>query len=465
MKLNKKLSKKKSVPKLLYIILGILIGVVIIGLSSFFIVKNVSKANKNNSLKEFYGLEFNDATYKYDGKNKKIYVENQPEFSTISYSCTLDDGTIVYKNYFSEPGVYKIDATIEKENYRTTTISATLRILKAYKINFHLNETTIIPLEVFEGENLKTSLIPSVEPKTGKVGKWSINSFQNIQSNMDVYPIYEDALYSITYFLDGGEIMEEYTRSFYALEIAQNPIELPIPSKEGYYFDGWYSDSSFKNAIDCINIPMSYVLYAKWKKDELALKYEIIGDHAVVLGIDEEYEESHNSIVIPDLYENYPVTEIAANAFAFVSDLLYVTIGNNVKKIGDNAFKSCGKLLKVTMSESVEEIGSYCFAYCFNLEKIDLPNSIVQISEGMFKYCQSLKQILLPESICMICDQAFTNCSKLEYILYLESKDSFRLISIECELNYIVCFYSEELSYDGENHYWCYNQDGLIIIK
>ena len=465
MKLTKKLSKKKQPPKLLFIVLGILVGVVVIGLSSFFIVNKVSKINESNSLKEFYGLEFNDATYKYDGKNKKIYVENQPEFSTISYSCTLDDGTTVHKNYFSEPGTYKIDATVEKENYHTITISATLRILKAYKINFHLNESTVIPLEVFEGESLKSSLIPSIEPKSGKTGRWSITNFTNIQSDMEVYPIYEDALYSIVYFLDGGKITEEYTKNFYALEIQNSTIELPIPTKEGYYFAGWYSDSSFKNVVDCINLPMNYVLYAKWKKDELALKYEIVGDHAVVLGIDDEYEDSHNSIVIPDLYENYPVTEIASNAFAFVSDLLYVTIGNNVQKIGDNAFKSCGKLIRVTMTDSVEEIGNNCFANCFNLEQIELSCSITKISEGMFKYCQSLKQIVLPESIYAIYDKAFDNCSNLEYILYRESKNSFDLISIECELNTIVCFYSEELTFDGENHYWFYNQDGLIIIK
>lgn len=465
MKLKKNLSIKKKFPKSLFIVLGIIIGVFIIGLSSLFIVKKVSETKNNNSLKEFYGLEFNDATYKYDGKNKKIYIENQPEFSTVSYSCVLEDGSLVYKNYFSEPGVYKIDATIQKENYRTTTISATLKILKAYKINFHLNETTIIPLEVYEGENLNSSLIPSIEPKTGKIGKWSITNFKNIQSDMEVYPIYEDALYSITYYLDGGVISEEYIKNFYALELENSSIELPIPTKEGYYFAGWYSDSSFYNSVDCINIPMNYVLYAKWKKEELALKYKIIDNHAIVLGLDDEYEGSHNSIVIPDLYENYPVTEIAPDAFSFISDLLYVTIGNNVKVIGKNAFKSCGKLIKVTMSDSVEEIGDYCFSYCFNLEQIELSNSLMQISEGMFKYCQSLEQILLPECICIICDKAFDNCSKLRYILYKDSIDSFRMIYVECELNQIVCFYSEDLYYDGENHYWCYNQDGLIIIK
>lgn len=48
-------------------------------------------------------------------------------------------------------------------------------------------------------------------------------------------------------------------------------IILKTPTKEGYEFDGWYTDSELHNRIETITATDSqgYVLYAKWSKKEI----------------------------------------------------------------------------------------------------------------------------------------------------------------------------------------------------
>lgn len=464
MRIGKTIPKNRSL-KTLFIIFGIIVAVLAIVLSTFLIIRGIVENHKENSLLKFYGIEFNDATYRYDGRNKKIYIENQPEFSTVTYSCTLDDGTIVNRNYFSEPGTYKIDAKVEKENYKTVTVSATLKIVRAFKINFHINKSTIIPLEVFEGEKLDYSLIPDLERVPGKNARWSVSDFDNITKDIDVYPIYEDVLYRVTYVLNGGTIDGNYIESFYANELEFGPLSLPIPIREGYYFDGWYIDDSYEYVVDCISFAIDYVLYAHWKKEDNSLEFRIINDHAVVVGIDKDYDGNCNSIIIPDEYNGYKVTEILPNAFAFNSDILYVTIGANVWKIGDNAFKSCGKLRKVEMSDNVEETGNNCFANCFTLESVKLSENISVISEKMFNYCESLQEIILPAGVNTICEGAFANCRKLERILYEGRSADFERLTILDESDIIIYIYEEDFDYSSDEKYWCYNENGEIVTN
>lgn len=76
--------------------------------------------------------------------------------------------------------------------------------------------------------------------------------------------------YDISYVLKGGKLsgkkVEKYDGTI--------SIRLPEAVKKGYVFDGWYTDSSYKNKISVITSGMSgdKKLYAKWTKVKRASK-------------------------------------------------------------------------------------------------------------------------------------------------------------------------------------------------
>ena len=178
-------------------------------------------------------------------------------------------------------------------------------------------------------------------------------------------------------------------------------------------------------------------------------------------------------IVIPNIYNNLPVTEIKREAFAECSDLTSVSIPENITRIGNRAFYNCKMLnkiyfkavnlsnvgnevfgyagksgdgialvigsnvvkipsylftdydlnvsrvpnitsLKFERGSLCESIESLAFIYC-NLADITLPNSLTSIGDQAF-YSAGFKSITRPDSVTSIGERAFYNCGKLEDI-------------------------------------------------
>jgi len=66
-------------------------------------------------------------------------------------------------------------------------------------------------------------------------------------------------------------------------------------------------------------------------------------------------------LVIPDLYNNLPVTSIERSAFSDCSSLTRVTIPDSVTRIGSFAFFSCDNLTRVDIPDGVASIGDCAF--------------------------------------------------------------------------------------------------------
>ncbi|MBQ7353780.1 MAG: InlB B-repeat-containing protein, partial [Clostridia bacterium] len=94
-------------------------------------------------------------------------------------------------------------------------------------------------------------------------------------SSYTLYAIWEVETYNITYELNGGTNNTE-NQSTYTVE---QSVSLKNPSKAGYTFAGWYSDSSFNNKVTEITLGTTgnKTFYAKWEAIEYDITYELNG--------------------------------------------------------------------------------------------------------------------------------------------------------------------------------------------
>ena len=105
--------------------------------------------------------------------------------------------------------------------------------------------------------------------------------------------------------------------------------------------------------------------------------------------------------------------DILDGAFYNCSDLMSITIPNNITCIGNSAFYGCTLLTNVAIPDSVTHIGYSAFSGCAKLTSVIIPNSVTNIGSGAFFGCTSLTNIIIPNSVTTIDGNAFGNCKSL----------------------------------------------------
>ena len=90
-----------------------------------------------------------------------------------------------------------------------------------------------------------------------------------------LYAQWELIPYKITYVLNGGTNNKENPNTY---NVNMGKIYFEEPTRSGYIFDGWYTDSAFKNEVTRIDSGYGgdITLYAKWIADKTSkVKYTI----------------------------------------------------------------------------------------------------------------------------------------------------------------------------------------------
>lgn len=163
-------------------------------------------------------------------------------------------------------------------------------------------------------------------------------------------------------------------------------------------------------------------------------------------------------IIIPETYENLPVTSISFNAFYECAGLTSITIPNSVTSIGNLAFYGCTGLTSIIIPDSVTSISGSAFSGCSSLTGVyitdiaawchisfginplyyahnlylngelvtDLviPNGVTSIGISAFSGCSSLTSITIPDSVTSIGNWAFAGCTGLAEIIIPDSVTS-----------------------------------------
>ena len=229
---------------------------------------------------------------------------------------------------------------------------------------------------------------------TAPDGETNVSADYIVTDDVTFYARWERiiSIITVTFNANGGECGES-SREVQGEEAIG---ELPVPTREGYEFAGWWTEAEGGEqvATDTI-ITEAVTYYAHW----IAAPVFTIDENGVLTSVE---LNSATEVVIPD-----GVTSIGYGAFRGCSGLTSVTIPDSVTSIGGGAFSGCSGLTSITIPNSVTNIEDAAFYRCSGLTSVTIPNSVTSIGYGAFENCSRLASVVIPDSVTSIGNDAF----------------------------------------------------------
>lgn len=103
-----------------------------------------------------------------------------------------------------------------------------------------------------------------------------------------------------------------------------------------------------------------------------------------------EYKGNEETVIVPSLVGNKPVSSISPYAFSGNKLLKHITIPRSVIKICDYAFDGCSKLESVTIESDKIDIASGAFSKCVSLSSFTCTANSVKLGIQPFNGCARL---------------------------------------------------------------------------
>ena len=137
---------------------------------------------------------------------------------------------------------------------------------KRYSITFKQDDCTDVVFTVDAGGTLTP---PKPKDVTGYTVTWDRTSFENITENLVVNAVYTPNEYTITYVLEEGETLDEYTQTV----TYDAQYELKTPIKYLYKFDGWYNNTTLVEQSGVWKIADDVTLTAHWSDNSYTVTF------------------------------------------------------------------------------------------------------------------------------------------------------------------------------------------------
>ena len=177
----------------------------------------------------------------------------------------------------------------------------------------------------------ETEIVVKANERSGYSFKWSDNdtNYQRtitLTSDLELTPIYSNNSYTITFHPDEGVMDVDHL----SVQQGSNIGEIPSVTKNGYYLDGWYTESSGGVLVNSNTVPDSDMdLYARWKKsiqsatlENSNIEISVGEDEDIVIAnsseIQEEYTFSSSNTSICTVDSNGKVTGVAVGNSSIV---------------------------------------------------------------------------------------------------------------------------------------------------
>ena len=286
-------------------------------------------------------------------------------------------------------------------------------------------------------------------------------------------PHYGEIL-TVTYYLNGGSFADDWVNEnkIVSGDTATEKVtwgdalDLPMPSKSGYVFDGWVTgyksnDSKFSSkdavfhdlnlyATYSEDIPEVYTLnyvveervvhkdyftsaepltdlysdsqYLGWYSDQtLSTKVKsttslkVKNSNAYVYG-SFNYDGSYIFKYLSDT-GTYEISSYSNKNSKSKVVVPKIYNGRQVTSIGSGCFKSCC-LTGIEIHDGITSIGSSAFSDCSYLTEIKIPDSVSRLESYLFNSCVRLTSVSIPNTIEYVDAYAFYGCSALPYNAY-----------------------------------------------
>ncbi len=248
--------------------------------------------------------------------------------------------------------------------------------------------------------------------------------------------------YKISFDAQGGNVdikdKNVYYGAYYGI--------LPEPVRDGYTFDGWYTEKSGNGkaitAYRVVRISEDTVLYAKWidkngvvwknPDEEESQKETTTGEKETTSSGEESTPAKKGTklkdkstgavyVVTSDNVKSPTVTyKSNGNSTAAVVKIPKTVVINGISykvtKIADKAFKNNKKITTVKIANTISTIGNYAFSGCKKLKSLTIGANVTDIGNNAFSNCVCMPNITLPERVTKLGNNVFTGCVKLKTI-------------------------------------------------
>lgn len=239
--------------------------------------------------------------------------------------------------------------------------------------------------------------------------------------------------YTVTFNSNGGSVVNSITDVEHNAKID----EPTAPTRAGHTFAGWFSDKGLNTPwkFDSDRVKGNMTLYAKWTYNATNGLHMMLNDKGTAYSVAGIGSVTDQTLVIPDKYNNLPVTVIMVGAFSDVNSITSVYIPSGIVTVGSSAFsncknletavfdgetdlgvsvfKDCDKLQKVTLPDNLTEIRDETFRMCGNLQEVNIPDTVTRIGNEAFFYCEKLANTILPANLTALGDKAFAGCESI----------------------------------------------------
>ena len=241
--------------------------------------------------------------------------------------------------------------------------------------------------EAFTNTSVSTCVIPC-----GTLAAYETSVWANYMGEF-----VEDCPIDVYYELNGGIVSSELPTNI------TSPFTLPIPTREGFVFVGWYDNAAGEGtAITILPIAYKGTLYVKWIDTTWQIQYTSTDGNIVTPNKTDVFGAN----IVSNTYENgvgtitfdAPITKIGDEAFYNRKKLASITIPKSVETIGQYAFWDCKALTNVTISNGVMKIGGEAFRGCSSLTSVFIPSSVTSIGTNPFGACPSISSIVVDEN-------------------------------------------------------------------
>ncbi len=201
-----------------------------------------------------------------------------------------------------------------------------------------------------------------------------------------------------------------------------NVGNLPVPTRNHYTFDGWYTEKfgGIRINEDDTLSGGDWTLYAHWTTTLDAPVFSIDDDYNGVPILQYIALNRNTEVTLPDGVEAIGGSAKTANGgHVFTNSfdrsiIQRVTMPSSVKRIRTSAFSDCYNLSEVYLSSALTNIGLSAFSQCGSLKAIDIPGTVDMIESFAFGWCSNLVGLVIGNGVREIGDSAFYNCKSLE---------------------------------------------------